>query len=94
MRFGEYLAAALTKAGHTQTSFAKKVGQEQSVISAVILGKRKPPLKHMSKWVDVLGKAVDRAQFLELALLANCPVEIQELVEDLRNQLRKATGKS
>lgn len=93
MHFGEYLAAAITKAGFTQATFAKKVGQHQQTINAVVHRKRVPPLKHMGRWADVLGKAVDRAQFLELARLANSPDEIQELVEDLREQLRKALGK-
>lgn len=87
MRFGEYLADGLTKAGHTQTSFAKKVGQKQSAVSAIVLGKRAPPLKHMSRWAEVLGKAVDRNVFLELARLEHCPSEIREQYVAMKAQL-------
>lgn len=89
MRFGEYLSAAITKAGYNQTTFASKVGQKQQAMNAIILGKRPPPLKHMRKWADVLGNAVEKATFIELADLEHCPERIRDLVADLRRQLAK-----
>jgi transcriptional regulator with XRE-family HTH domain len=89
MRFGEYLAEGLAKAGYTQSSFAQKVGQKQPAISAIVLGKRAPPLKHVSRWAEVLGKVLDKSTFMELARLENSPLEIQELITELRQRLGK-----
>lgn len=84
MRFGEYLTAAIAKAGLNQTTFAAKVGQKQQAMNAIILGKRPPPLKHMDRWINALGKHVDRELFLDLANLEHCPERIQKLVAKLR----------
>ena len=86
MRFGEYLVAALDKADLNQSAFAAKVGQKQQALNAIIRGKRPPPLKHMDKWVSVLGKIVDKDTFIELAELEHCPERIRQLVLNMRKK--------
>jgi transcriptional regulator with XRE-family HTH domain len=93
MRFGEYLANALEEAGYTQRSFAAKVKHHQANFNQILLGKRSPPLKHIQRWADLLQGHIDPLQFRELALLENSPIEIQKLVNELREKVRKAESK-
>ena len=91
MRFGEYLTHAVSKAGLSQAGFAKKVGQHQQTVNAIARGTRKPSLKNIQKWADVLAKVINRQEFLELARLENSPPEIRELVSNLKAQVKAFT---
>jgi len=89
MRFGEYLAEAITRAGLSQRQFALRVGYRQQNISQIVHGKRVPPIRHIDKWAKALGAAVDPVVFRQLALLSHCPPEIQEELRLLKEQLKK-----
>jgi len=90
MRFGDYLGQAISKAGLSQRAFALQVKSHQQAINEIVKGKRTPPLARLDKWLDVLGTAVEREKFLELARLEHCPAEIQTLVAELRERLKRA----
>ena len=89
MRFGQYLATSLEKAGFSQSSFAAKVGYQQQNVNQIIKGKRNPPLKRVDAWATLLGKHIDKELFLELAHLEHSTPRIQKLVADLKVRLLK-----
>jgi len=64
--FGTALAAAMEAADMTQMRFAAKVGLNQGQLSRVIAGKRRPPLKELSKWFEVLGLTKAKRDHLHL----------------------------
>lgn len=94
MRFGEYLADSLKKAGFTQRSFASKVKYHQQNFNQIVLGKRAPPLKCIAAWAAQLKGHIDSALFLELAELEHTPEGIRKLVKDLQDKVRRLSGKS
>ena len=87
--FGRYLSNALRHKGWTQGAFAEKVGYSRPGIQQILAGKNKFPLKHMDKWLAVLGEAVNPGTFRELALLTRAPAEVQALVERQRGEVER-----
>jgi transcriptional regulator with XRE-family HTH domain len=85
--FGAYLATALKAAGLSQNQFAKLVRYPQQHVSAICVGKRPPPLRHVSAWAKVLAKHIEVETFTELAELAHSTPRIQRLVADLKKRL-------
>jgi hypothetical protein len=60
-------------------------------VNAIARGTRKPSLKNIQKWADVLAKVINRQEFLELARIENSPPEIRELVSNLKAQVKALT---
>lgn len=87
MRFGTYLAEALTRKGLSQRAFALAVGYPQPAINGIVRSERLVPLGRLEAWADHLEGFIDRALFLELGRLEHAPPEIRQLVDDLRDQL-------
>lgn len=86
--FGTALATALEAAEMTQMRFAAKVGLNQGQLSRVIAGKRRPPLKDLPKWFEVLGLTKAKRDHLHLlAHLAHATPWLRAYVHALQRHV-------
>jgi transcriptional regulator with XRE-family HTH domain len=70
--------------GLSQLAFAGRAGCNQSFVSQVIRGDRKPPLAQIDRWVSVLGLAgVERQTFIEAANLEHATPVLREMFRRL-----------
>lgn len=91
---GTYIQTRLTALGLTVRAFGRKLGVTSSYLSKVIKGDRPVPYDRIDKWAAALDlEGDDAAEFKELAWLALSPVEVQELVAELRSRAAKQVGK-
>jgi transcriptional regulator with XRE-family HTH domain len=74
--FGEWLRQQRTAAGYTQTQLARKIGFDQSTISAIELDAYKPTHKFAFALATALG--LDVEVVLELAGIGAESVEVDE----------------
>lgn len=75
-------------------AFAKRLGVTSSYVSKVLNGTRAVPYAKISKWALAMKlSASEQEEFRELALLALCPNEISDLVDELRQQVRRLEAK-
>lgn len=52
--FGRLLEQALRRKGLSQNQFARRVAVPRSVISEIVRGRRKPPVRRAVGWMDAL----------------------------------------
>jgi transcriptional regulator with XRE-family HTH domain len=90
--FGHMLADLLHERGWSQAEYARKTGANQSFVSQVVRGVRKPPLRRLDAWATELGLAgTQLRQFIELGHLGHTSPVVREMVERLvRTSARKA----
>ena len=87
-RFGDLLLARLAARGRSIRAYAVAVGRDDGFMSRVLHGKRRPPLRELARWYDVLSiPAAERPAFDEAAQLCHAPPAIAALVECLRQDL-------
>lgn len=88
--FHEYALALLQKRRLSIRKFASAVGNNPTFISQILRKQRRPPLKHMWKWVEVLelqGPVGD--EFLDAAALAHTPERVVHLLRDKGHSLAR-----
>lgn len=74
LALGQWLKAYIESRQISQRQLAELVGRNETYISMILLGQRKPAKKDISRWATVLGlNETERAEFMELAGLAHCP---------------------
>ncbi|HAT11448.1 MAG TPA: hypothetical protein DCS97_12840 [Planctomycetes bacterium] len=82
--FGELLAETLADRQMTQKSFAQRTKTPISNVNEVISGVRKPPLRRLAKWLEVLEvPAREREAWRQAAAVAHAKPEIREVIETL-----------
>lgn len=87
---GTYIQARLTTLGLSVRAFGRKLGVTSSYLSKVIKGDRPVPYERIGDWAAALDLDGDAdAEFKELAWLALSPVEVRELVGELRREGRR-----
>lgn len=88
--FTQVFAQALARAGMTRLAFAKRSKTPVSTVSEVLHGHRKPPLKRIERWADVLEiPQAERLQWRRLAALCHAPPEVSVWVEGLISHTHK-----
>ena len=92
MRFGNYLAAAITKAGLSQRQFALRVKTPQQNMNEMVRGKRVPPLKRVAAWAVALAPHVELERFLVLAWLEHASEELRELILTTPGEVERLVG--
>jgi transcriptional regulator with XRE-family HTH domain len=98
--FGELLAEALANRQMTQKAFAQRTKTPISNLNEVVTGVRKPPLRRLPKWLEVLEvPAREREMWRQAAAVAHAKPEIREVIETLmkdkaflQSMLDKAQG--
>lgn len=80
--FGAKLDELIRRKEWSEEQFAAAVDDKQPHINAVKAGKRKPPLKGIDAWADVLGiEGAEREYFLDLAALTRAPERVLRMFE-------------
>ena len=84
------LADAIQAAGMTRLAFADKAGCSPSLVTEVIQGVRKPPLRHLDRWAELLLVSPEaRLVFVRHGALTHAPAIVRSWIEEL--QLESAT---
>ncbi len=91
LSLGTFITLQLKAQGLTVRAFAKqRLGMTSSYVSKVLKGSLPVPYDRIGHWSVALGlRGEEAAAFRELALLALSPVEVQQLVAELRRDLEK-----
>lgn len=88
--FGNLLGSLLDQGGMTRVDFAAKAGVSASFVSNLIAGDRTPPPDKIDGWADILGlRGRERDHFLDLAMLAHLPTELQPRWVNLLRRLER-----
>jgi transcriptional regulator with XRE-family HTH domain len=75
------LYSAIAAAGMSPKDFARRVRVSTGYLSNLRCGRRRPPLERVKSWATILRlDAVFTRNFVFLAYLMHCPVEIRDLV--------------
>ena len=87
-RFGDLLSATLASQQLTQREFARRAHMPYPNLSEIIAGRRKPPMRRLNRWLEVLAIPADqREAWRRTAALAHAKAEVHELVKDLESQI-------
>ena len=86
--YGEMLKSLIAQKGYGLREFAQRVGYAHSNISAIMAGRRPPPLDRIERWADALGlDGQERQEFLEEAYLAHAPQQVRHIVDRMRVEI-------
>lgn len=92
-RFGPLLARHLDEAGLSQSAFARATGSNQSFVSQVVRGIRKPPITKLPAWARSLRlRGEDRRDFIEAGELEHAPDAVQRRYRQLAAEVARFRG--
>lgn len=87
LSFGDLLAQALERKRLSQKDFAKFARVPQSVVSAVIRGRRKPPKRRVPGWAAILNlSAPERLAWERAAALSRADPVLVAWLEELQQE--------
>ncbi len=90
--FQKLLLEAVARRFFTVSAFAKAAGEPKSSMGAITNAKYMPRLARVDQWAKTLSLSEEeRVAFMEAALLAHCPLEIEQGYLEMKLRL-KASG--
>lgn len=85
--FGSLVLAYLAEARLSQRQFARLIGRSQTSVSRILRGKRRAPMRSLSRWIKVLDLSATDAASLQLSAgMTHVPQVVRDYITHLERQ--------